>query len=267
MFKFIGNMLKNIGRAVVSAAKKVSGFVSRAFKKAKEAVNRVGKWLWNTRPVRWLWNSTPVKFIVKHVSAAWTWVWSVAKGPVGWILGPVLAILFAPGLLATVMFTGLLVVAGISVYIWYLWNKAGQPDDVLKPLFGVGVGYGDPEPTYLETYEIRYDYLEDQILKAESHANEIGICENFARIQVLSIRRGVVKGIRSNAKIKDILHWVDMAARVADKDINWRYDVLHESAVSEDKRLDRVAQLKREHKEAEEAAIKATLSGNLAPAL
>ena len=99
----IGQVLKNWGKKVPAAAKKVG----RWFKK-------VAKWAFELKATQWVFDKAG---IVGRKA------WKIAKGPIGWAVGGIAALVLAPKVVAVVLIVLGIAVVALSILAWVLYRK------------------------------------------------------------------------------------------------------------------------------------------------
>jgi len=234
----IGQGLKNWGRKLKSAVKKVGGFFARAFRAVKDKIVAAAKWVWRTPPVQW---------VVTKVTTVAKWVWHTPVGK--WAAAGVGAFFFAPNVIGIVAVAGIAALVIAPILLWRSMTPE-ERQQIIIHASPVDETVFDEEPTADETINERYTYLDGLLTRASDDADSGAYSELTARMFVLDVRGGLNTKLKKTATASDIHR---ECRRNAEKQLvsnipgfRWDWNRMWAATQSEDARLKQVAKLKAE---------------------
>jgi hypothetical protein len=235
---------------LASWGSKIKGFVYRT----GSYIKRAASWLWNTKAAQW---------VVAKAGFVAGKVWHVAKGPVGWVTAPILAIIFAPKAVAVMLFLVLLATAAVGLTVWQIWRhikKVSTPEQIEEikdelTLLREGIvdeaRYNanggklvEDELDPAETIETRYAVLDVRMSEAIETADGPLLSELLGRIHLLLARSGKGGKIKKDATVSVIYRDCRKNAEHKFQNIQWNWSRMSNAVKSEDKRLKDTAELK-----------------------
>jgi hypothetical protein len=293
----MGRLLKNWGGKIWSVAKKAGSWIWSVAKKAGSWIARGAKWIAGTPAAKFV--ASKAKWLAGKSWFGLKWfggkIVNLLAGPVGWVLAPLLAVIFAPKAVAVmllIVIVGLLLLTVGMFFVWREVKDVSSPEDLTERFDNMSEKVVrrlevvtdskqnvrvtdlkfseivDP-PTADETMKFRHAYLSEAIERTAKEQNVEKFSELTMRIHLLEVRSGMPNPDGSKRKLeaaRDKTTWSeiyrDCVRKVEREDptFPWNKSWMDAAARNEDKRLNEIARLR---KRAENA--KKTDENNLTP--
>jgi hypothetical protein len=238
------NRLSNWGRKIKGVAYRAGSYIKRA-----------ASWLWNTKATQW---------VVAKAGVVANKAWALARGPVGWVTAPIVAVIFAPKAVAVMLFLVLLATAAVGLTVWQIWRhvkKVSTPEQVeeikeeltlmreaiaedVRNHNGGKLVEDDLDPT--ETPLDRYNELDQRMTEAINAADSNLVSEYLGRLHLLLVRMGNDGKIKKDATVSVIYRDCRKQAETRSglTNVQWNWSRMSNAVKSEDKRLKDTAALK-----------------------
>lgn len=221
--------------------------------KIKNVAVRFGNWI--KRGAQWLWNTKAIQWVVDKTKLVATKTWSVLRGPVGWVLAPIAAIIFAPKAVAVML---LLVGLAIGLLVFMTWRltklvKERTGEEIVDILGGpLAVEYNSPVEED-ETAESRFTFLDAQQRLASDAGDDGAFSELLGRLYLIRIRESQEKEsklARNSSPSKIYRECKEQVQRRFPGETQWDFGRMYNAIRNEDKR----------YKDREELKAKTTVS-------
>jgi hypothetical protein len=227
--------------------------------KIKGFAFRVGSYI--KRAASWLWHTAPVKWVASKV----TWLagrfWFYAKGPVGWVTAPILAIIFAPKAVAVMLFLVLILIAILAYLVYRLTRELKEnttpeefseikdelndlKDSVRSTWNDLTTEVPDEELDPNETLAERYKELDGQLGLAIGDEDENLVSELTGRLHLVLVRSGKGSKLKKDSTISVIHRDARKQAEANQPNFRWNFNRMYQAVRSEDRRVKDIAELK-----------------------
>jgi hypothetical protein len=225
----VATRLNNWGSKVTGFAKRVGGwFASKT------------KWFWNSKPVQWV--ATKTSFIASKA-------WAVAKGPILWVAGPIIAFWTMPTTATILLGVGVLALGVTAYFTWRGWRRLQEittPEElheIIDRLEHLGESSNpnaslafEEEPVPGETIQERVIYLDEMLKQADDTRDVDKFSEATARMNLLEVRSGGAQGIKQGAAANTVYQHCRKTAEQRFPDYPWNWRLMHRATLAEDRR-------------------------------
>jgi hypothetical protein len=293
----MGRLLKNWGGKIWSVAKKAGSWIWSVAKKAGSWIARGAKWIAGTPAAKFV--ASKAKWLAGKSWFGLKWfggkIVNLLAGPVGWVLAPLLAVIFAPKAIAVmllIVIVGLLLLTLGMFFVWREVKDVSSPEDLTERFDNMSekvvrrlevvtdakqnvrvndLHYSEivDEPTAGETMKFRHGYLTERIQDMVPEQDPERFSELTMRIHLLEVRNGMPNPDGSKRKLeaaRDKTTWSEIyrdCVRKAEQEkptFPWKKSWMDAAARNEDKRLNEIARLRKRVENA-----KQTDENNLTP--
>lgn len=221
---------------------KVVGF----FKKVGDWFVKGAKWLINTPPVRW--TVTKTKFVAGWLGFRAAVAWHYVSRPLLWIGLPTFAIWAMPTTTMVLLGLVVLALAGITFFTYRGYRHittissheelVALVDRVIEePVVGSTELSFDDDVLPGETVQNRLVFLDQQLSLAQQAEDSDKYSEIVARMNLINVRQGEVKGIRSNESLTKIHQACRKQCETDYPTFAWNWDLMYRGTLSEGRRL------------------------------
>lgn len=237
--------LKNWGAQTADFAKKVGNWFVRG-----------AKWLFSTKPIQWVVSAA--KYVAGKTWLAANVAFHYARGPILWIGTPILAFWAMPTTATILLAVGVLALALSAYFTWRAYrhvtsiaskeelmdmvDRVSEYAPSYVPENGAELTFEEPVLPG-ETVQNRLVFLDQQLNLAQQAEDADRYSEAAARMNLINVRRGEIKGVKSDANLTTIHQKFRKEMERDFPDFAWNWDRMYRGTLSEGRRLKELERL------------------------